>query len=65
MIWKARISRLLDEHDLNTYVDNVVVVLTDVVPLKKYKVDMVRDKRTILGEVQDHVVSHIVGKDTA
>ncbi len=29
VIWKARISFLLDEHDLKTYVDSVVVVPMD------------------------------------
>lgn len=35
VIWKVRISCLLDEHDLKTYVDSVVVVPADSDPLKK------------------------------
>ena len=29
VIWKDRMSFLLDEHDLKAYIDNVVVVLED------------------------------------
>ena len=64
VIWKARISCLLDEHDLKTYVDSVVVVPADPDPLKKYKGEMEKDKRLILDGVRDHVVCHIVDKDT-
>eukprot|EP00253_Pinus_taeda_P032495 PITA_32495 len=65
IIWKARISCLLDEHNLKTYVDSVVVVPTDLDPLKKYKAKMAKAKRLILDRVRDHVVCHIVDKDTA
>jgi len=44
VIWKARISCLLDEHDLKRYVDNVVDVLGDVDPIKKYKNEMAKAK---------------------
>ena len=64
MIWKARISCLLDEHDLKTYVDSVVVVPADADPLKKYKAEMAKAKRLILDGVRDHVVCHIAGKGT-
>lgn len=65
VIWKARISCLLDEHDLKTYIVSVVVVPADADPLKKYKKEMARARRLILDGVRDHVVSHIAGKDTA
>jgi len=65
VIWKARISCLLDEHDLKTYVNSVVVVPADADPLKKYKAEMGKTKRIILDGVRDHVVSYIAGKDTA
>jgi len=61
-IWKARISCLLDEHDLKSYVDNVVAKPTDANLLKKYKAVMAKAKRLILDGVRDHVVCHIVGK---
>ena len=65
MIWKARISCLLDEHDLKTYVNSVVVVLTDPDPLKMYKAKTTKAKQLILDGVRDHVVFHFVGKDTS
>lgn len=42
VIWKARISCLLDEHDLKTYVNNVVVIPADSDPLKKYEGEMAK-----------------------
>ena len=65
VIWKARISCLLDEHNLKTYVDSVVVVPMDPDPLKKYKGQMEKAKRLILDIVRDHIVCHIVSNDTA
>ena len=34
VIWKARMSFLLEEHALKTYVDSVIVVPADANPLK-------------------------------
>ena len=65
VIWKARISFLLDEHDLKTFIDNAVVVPANKDPLKAYKKDMAKAKRLILDEVRDHIVSHISSKGTA
>lgn len=62
VIWKARISCLLDEHDLKMYVNSVVVVLGDADPLKKYKAQMAKAKRLILDGLRDHVVCHIADK---
>jgi len=59
VIWKARMSCLLDEHFLKDYVDSVVVVPADLDPLKQYKREMVKAKRMILDGVKDHVVCHI------
>ena len=56
MIWKARISCLLDEHDLKMYVDSVVAIPGDAYPLKKYKAKMAKAKWLILDGVRDHVV---------
>lgn len=65
MIWKASISFLLDEHNLQAYVDSVVVEPLDVDPLKKYKVEMAKAKQLILGGARDHVVGHIARKGTS
>jgi len=61
VIWKARISCLLDENDFKTYVDSVVVVPTDLDLIKTYKAEMVKAKRLILDRVKDH----IAGNDSA
>ena len=65
VIWKARMSFLLDEFALKAYIDNVVVVPRDADLLKEYRKEMARVKRLIVDGVRDHVVSHIAGKDTA
>jgi len=65
VIWKAKISCLLDEYDLKAYIDSVVVVLEHANPLKAHKKEMEKEKRLILKGVRDHVVSHIAEKDTA
>lgn len=65
VIWKARMSFLLDEHALKTYLDNIVVVPADTDPLKKYKSKMVKAKRMILDGVKDHVVCHVTSRGTA
>jgi len=65
VIWKARMSFLLDEHALKTYVDSVVVVPTDANLLKKYRVRMAKAKRMILDGVKDHVIYHIASRGTA
>ena len=58
-------SFLLDEHDLKTYVDSMLVVLADADPLKEYRVEIVKAKRMILDGVKDHVVCHVANKGTA
>ena len=58
-------SFLLDEFGLNMYIDAMVAVPQDTDQLKEYKKEMAWAKRLILDGVRDHVVSHIVGKDTA
>lgn len=63
VIWKAKISCLLDEYDLKAYISNVVAVSTDPGQLKAYKKEMAKAKRLILDGFRDHVVSHIAGKD--
>ena len=44
VIQKEMISCLLDEHNIKTYVDSVVVVLADPDPPKKYKAKMAKAK---------------------
>ena len=65
VIWKARISFLLDEYGLKANIDNVVVVPMDLDQLKKYKKEMAKAKIFILNGVWDHVVFHIMDLGTS
>ena len=64
VIWKTKILVVLEEYDLEAYVNSVVVVPADNDQKKKYKAEQGKPKRLILNGVQDHVVSHVQGKDT-
>ncbi len=64
VIWKERMSCLLDEHFLKFYVDVAVDGPTDPDPLKKYKGEMAKTKRMILDGVKDHIFYHIAGRKT-
>jgi len=46
VIWKARMSCLLDEHFLKVYVDSVVVEPADLDSLKKYKGELAKTKKS-------------------
>ena len=56
VIWKARMSFLLDEYGLKAYIDVVVAVPSDADQQKKYKKEMARVKQLILDGVRDHIV---------
>ena len=62
VIWKERMSFLLDEYGLKPFIDAVVAIPMDTYQLKEYIKGMVQVKRLILDGVRDHVVSHIVAK---
>jgi len=64
VIWKARILAVLDKNRIKDYALKVVVVLVNADPLKKYKEPQVKVECIILDRVKDHVVPHIVEKDT-
>ena len=64
VIWKARISLLLDEHDLKHFLDSVQAEPVDVAPLRAFKKNMAKAKQLILNLVKSHIVSHIYGKGT-
>jgi len=64
VILKARMSCLVDEHNLKANGNSVVVELADANLLKKYKAEMAKAKRLILDGVRDHVVCHISCKGT-
>ena len=64
VIWRARILIVLDEYVISDYVKNVLDMSTNADPLKKYNESQVRAKRLIMDGVKDHVVPHIVRKNT-
>jgi len=64
VIWKGRMSSLLDEHFLKVYVDSVVVEPANLDPLKTYQGERAKAKQKILDGVKDHVVCHISSKGT-
>ena len=64
VIWRARILTVLDQYDIKDHAENVLVVPVDPNPLKKFKENQARAKHLIMDEVKDHVVPHIVGKNT-
>jgi len=64
VIWKARMSFLLDEYGLKPYIDAVVSIPTDANQFNEYQKEMEMEKRMILDSVQDHIVSHIAGQGT-
>lgn len=65
VIWKERISFLLDEHNIKTYVNNMVAIPENPDPLKKYKDKMAKAKRLILDGVRNHIVCYISRNDTS
>ena len=65
VIWKARMSFLLNEYGLKAYIDAVVVVPSDADQQKEYKKEMAWAKQLILDGIWDHVVSNIAGKHIA
>ena len=65
VIWKARILAELDKNRIKDYALKTIVVLVDVDPLKKYDKAQAKAKCVILDGVKDHMIPHIVEKDTA
>ena len=64
VIWRAKILTILDEYGIKDHAENVVVVPNDAYPLNKFNENQARAKRLIMDGVKDHVVPHIVGKNT-
>ena len=65
VIWKARISFLLDEHDLKHFINSAQAESVDEAPLRAFKKNMAKAKQLILDGVKDHIVSHISSKGTS
>ena len=55
----------MDEYGLKDHAEKTLAVPTDADPLKKYEENQVQSRHLIIDRVKDHVVRHIVGKNTA
>ena len=64
VIWKARILSMLDRHHIKGFVLRTVAIPIDPVDNEKYEDAMVKAKCIILDGAKDHVVPHIVEKNT-
>ena len=65
VIWKARILAVLDRHRINGFALRTVAIPIDPADNEKYEDAMARAMCIILNEVKDHVIPHIVEKNTA
>ena len=63
--WKEMVLLLLEENDLNEYVEDVVVTPTKPHELKTHKKKEVKAKRLFVESVKDQLILHIVEKATA
>lgn len=59
------VAAILDKNCIKDYALKIVVVPVDVDPLKKYEEAQAKAKCMTLDGVKDHVIPHIVEKDTA
>ena len=64
VVWKARILSILDRHRIKGFALTVMAILVNLVANERYKEAMAKAKCIILDGVKDHVVQHIVEKDT-
>jgi hypothetical protein len=61
-VWKARILLLLEENDLQYYVEIVVPNPNDARELATHKKKEVKAKQVLLDSVKDHLIPHISEK---
>jgi len=64
VIWKAKILAVLDRHHIKDFALKTVAIPVDPAENKKYEDAMARAKCMILDRVNDHVIPHIVEKNT-
>lgn len=63
--WKLRLQNLLEMEDLWYLVEKVVVPPTDPKDVAEHNKKAVVAKRILLDSVKNHLIPHIVGKNTA
>jgi hypothetical protein len=60
--WKARVLLILEENDLNEYIEGEFVAPTNPKELRAHKKKEVKSKRVLLESVKDHLIPHIAEK---
>lgn len=65
VIWKARILSVLDRHCIKGFALRIMAILVNPTDNERYEDEMAKAKCIILDGVKDHVVQHIVEKNTA
>ena len=63
-VWKARILSVLDKNRVKNFALKTIAIPVDPNDNDKYEEAMARAKCIILDVVKDHVVQHIVEKET-
>ena len=64
VVWKVRILLVLDRNRVKYFALRTIAILVDLTDNDRYEDAMVRAKSIILDGVKDHIVSHIVEKNT-
>ena len=57
--WKYKIMLVLEEHDLDRFVEEEVIELEDEEARVNHKKDMVRAKRVIADSIKDHLIPQV------
>lgn len=65
VVWKARVLSVLNKNCVKHFTLRTIAIPVDSADNDKYEKAMARAKSIILNGVKDHVVPHIVEKDTA
>jgi len=63
--WKIRINNILEENDLDDYVNNVIAAPSDDVEKATHKKNQAKAKGILIDSVKDHFLPHISQKKTA
>ena len=62
--WKSRISLVLEENELDTYISEEVPVPKGDEAKTLYKNKLIKAKRIIVDSIKDHLIPHVFLKDT-
>jgi hypothetical protein len=63
--WKERMIMVLDVNDVLEQTSKIAIAPTDVAQLAIWKKGEAKAKSVILDGIKDHVIPHLLGKNTA